>query len=176
MCSDLSETGCPVAGRFAAAPQWGPVPKAPRGHGWGSLMAEALGLAREGAECGEVPVGAIIADSSGEILARAHNETISGCDPSAHAEILALRRAARRLGNYRMSGCFLVVTLEPCMMCAGAIREARIEGVVYGAADMKAGAVESVLESLEGTGIWHMGGIRAGECASMLRSFFESKR
>ena len=163
-------------GRFAVIPRWGPLPKAPVGHTWDTLMAEAIRLAGEGAECGEVPVGALVVAPGGGIIAEAHNETITGCDPTAHAEIAALRRAAKKLGNHRLGGCLLVVTLEPCMMCAGAIRESRIDGVIYGAADLRAGAIESVLDGLSGTNIWHMGGIKAGECAAMLRSFFGSKR
>ncbi len=158
---------------------WGPVPPAPPGRTWEALMAEALDLAREAAALGEVPVGALVVDERGAVVARAHNETERLRDPTAHAEVLALRRAAGALGNHRLLGCVLVVTLEPCLMCVGALREARIRGLVYGALDERAGAVASRLDGLDavpGCRVWHMGGVAAPEAAALLRDFFEQRR
>ena len=147
---------------------WGPVPPAPPGRSWADLMAE------------EVPVGALVVDDEGRILGAAHNETEALRDPTAHAEVLALRRAAEAARNHRLEGCVLVVTLEPCLMCAGAIREARLSGLVYGAADARAGAVSSCLDGLayglEGPAPWHYGGVEAGPCAAVLRAFFAARR
>ncbi len=130
--------------------------------------------------CEEVPVGALVVSPEGRILGRGRNSPIGSCDPTAHAEITALRRAAEVLGNYRLDGCLLVVTLEPCLMCVGAIVHARIAGVVYGASDLKAGAVVSCLDGFEqpflNHRVWHMGGICEGACADMLRGFFEERR
>lgn len=106
-------------------------------------MLQAIAKARQAPQQGEVPVGALIVDPTGTILAAEHNQPITLSDPSAHAEIMAMRSAGTVLGNYRLEGCILVVTLEPCLMCTGAIVHARLAGVVYGAADNKAGAVES---------------------------------
>ena len=164
---------------FRAAPVWGPVPDAPPGWSWSSLMHKALGPAREAASVGEVPVGALVVDDAGNIVGRGRNETEALHDPSAHAEILALRRAAAYIGNHRLGNCVLVVTLEPCLMCTGAIREARLRGIVYGACDERAGAVESRLEGLayaDGPVPWHMGGVESGPCAGLLRAFFRVRR
>ncbi len=154
----------------------GPVPPAPNGHTWQSLMDMALEQARKGASLGEVPVGALVVLASGRIVAEAHNMCIMTHDPTAHAEILALRAAGMVLGNYRLKGATLVVTLEPCLMCAGALVHARVDGLVYGAADMRAGAVVSCCEGLDYTflnhKVWHMGGLRAEACATLLRDFF----
>ena len=142
-------------------------------------MCEALRLARKAAEAGEVPVGALVVDDAGAVVGSGRNETETLRDPSAHAEVLALRRAAARVGNHRLGNCVLVVTLEPCLMCAGAIREARVRGVVYGARDERAGAVESRLEGLayaDGPDPWHMGGVESGPCAELLRAFFRVRR
>ena len=140
-------------------------------------MALALEEARLAAREGEVPVGAVVAAADGHILARAHNAPISLNDPTAHAEILALRAAGNACGNYRLSGAVLVVTLEPCLMCTGALVHSRLAGVVYGAADARAGAVASCCDGLEHSflnhQVWHMGGIRAAECAALLRDFFQ---
>ena len=110
------------------------------------LMREALDCAREAEAAGEVPVGAVIADVSGAVVARAANAPIARHDPTAHAEMLALRAAGRALGNYRLPGCVLYVTLEPCVMCVGALVHARVARIVYGAADPKTGACGSVFE------------------------------
>ena len=143
-------------------------------------MRQALRAARQAAKLGEVPVGALVVDSEGTILSLAHNETESLHDPTAHAEILALRRAGLRIGNHRLGGCVLVVTLEPCLMCTGAIREARLTGVVYGASDARAGAVSSCLEGLDyaqtGEQPWSYGGVEARDCASILKTFFQIRR
>ncbi|MDR3358963.1 MAG: nucleoside deaminase [Desulfovibrio sp.] len=142
-------------------------------------MDRALDLARRGAAAGEVPVGALVVGRGGEILAEAHNAPVGLRDPTAHAEILALRAACGALGNYRLGGCTLVVTLEPCPMCAAALAHARLDGLVFGAADEAAGAVVSRAEYLDMPAnhkIWHMGGVRARDCAVLLRDFFARKR
>lgn len=143
-------------------------------------MAEALDEARLAAARGEVPVGALLVSGHGRVLARCGNEVEARRDPTAHAEMLALQRGAAMLGNHRLEGCFLAVSLEPCLMCAGALAHARLAGVVYGARDRRAGAVESCLEALDepflNHRVWHMGGILEEDCAALLRDFFESRR
>jgi tRNA(adenine34) deaminase len=143
------------------------------------FMRRALREASRGLAEDEVPVGAVIV-RGGKIIARAHNRPIHLKDPSAHAEILALRRAARKLGNYRLSGCRLYVTIEPCAMCAGAIVHARIDRVVFGARDPKAGASGSALTVLNHPKLNHHGevieGTLADDCAAILREFFRRKR
>lgn len=143
-------------------------------------MREALAEAAVAAAEGEIPVGAVVVDQSGEVLGRGHNGPVGSNDPTAHAEITALRRAAARKGNYRLNGCVLIVTLEPCLMCAGAIIHARLGGLVYGASDPKAGAVSSCIDGLElpmhNHAPWHAGGILEQECASQLHDFFASRR
>ena len=169
-----------VADLVRAAPFWGPLPESPSGWTWAELMRLALDEAWQSAAQGEVPVGALVVRQDGQVLAKAHNETLTATDPTAHAEILALRRAALLAGNHRLGGCFLVVTLEPCLMCAGAAREARVEGVVYGAQDARAGAVSSCLAGLDlplsTFRPWHCGGVEAEACAAMLRDFFVGLR
>ncbi len=159
---------------------WGPVPDAPFPHSWQSLMEEALFEAKKAVDKGEIPVGALVVDDKGNILARGHNLSISNKDPSAHAEIVALRQAAQVKNNYRLLDCYLVVTLEPCMMCTGAIREARLKGVIFGAYDVRAGAVCSCDEGLSaphlGVNTWHLGGILADQCKEILQDFFHDKR
>ena len=144
--------------------------------GW---MTQALDQARRGAEEGEVPVGAVVV-VQGRLLAAAHNQPIARCDPSAHAEILALRRAAAQLGNYRLTDATLYVTLEPCLMCAGAILQARLSRLVYGASDPKAGAVHSLYACLDDRRLNHrlevQGGLLADESAQVLRDFFAARR
>lgn len=139
-------------------------------------MDMALEEARQAQAQGEVPVGAVVAAADGRILARAHNAPAALADPTAHAEILALRRAGAALGNYRLDGAVLAATLEPCLMCAGALVHSRVAGLVYGAADAKAGAVISRCEGLAHSflnhNVWHMGGVRGNECAALLRRFF----
>lgn len=158
----------------------GPRPAEPPGQTWEGLMSLGLLRARAAAAIGEVPVGAAICDAGGRILAACANATASLCDPTAHAEILAIRAAARAMGNFRLNGCVLAVTLEPCAMCAGAIREARLAGVVFGAADALAGAVCSRAEFFALApaeySTWHMGGVLAEECSALLAAFFSGLR
>ena len=144
-----------------------------------SFMQEALELARAAAAAGEVPVGAVVVQD-GEILGRGHNRTIADRDPSGHAEIVALREAARTLGNHRLTEATLYVTLEPCAMCVGALAEARISRLVFGAYDEKAGACGSKFE-LADTGLvgHHMevnGGLLKAESAALLGEFFAARR
>jgi tRNA(adenine34) deaminase len=128
----------------------------------------------------DVPVGAIILDEAGTIVARGHNRRQTDGDPTAHAEIVAIRQAARALGRWRLTGLTLVVTLEPCTMCAGAVTLARLERLVYGAEDPKAGAAGSLWDVLRDTRLNHrpevIGGVLASECAQVLREFFASRR
>ena len=165
---------------FQAKSPWGPIPTAPKCHTWEELMQKALVYAKKGAQEGEIPVGALVVNKQGEILSYAHNESIALSDPSAHAEILALRRAGEFLQNYRLLDCYLVVTLEPCLMCTGAIREARLAGLVFGAYDERAGSICSCLEGLDashlGVNTWHLGGILADNCQHVLQEFFKNKR
>ena len=165
---------------FMAKNPWGPIPPAPTGYTWEELMQKALVLAEKGSLEGEIPVGALVVTKAGEILSYAHNESVKLSDPSAHAEILALRRAAQLLQNYRLLDCYLVVTLEPCLMCTGAIREARLAGLVFGAHDERAGSVCSCLEGLDashlGVNTWYLGGVLAEDCKQVLQVFFENKR
>lgn len=143
-------------------------------------MRAALAQARRGASRGEVPVGAVVVGPDGRILSRAYNRPISSADPTAHAEILALRKAARKLGNYRLTGCRLVVTLEPCPMCAGAAVHARIHEIVYGATDPKTGAVRSLYRVADDPRLNHacalVPGVLEEECAAELRAFFRARR
>lgn len=142
-------------------------------------MRAAVELARQAEALGEVPVGAVVV-LDGEIVGRGFNAPISRHDPSAHAEMMALRDAAQRLGNYRLPGCELYVTLEPCAMCSGAIFHARIARVVYGARDAKTGAAGSALDLFAEARINHHaaveGGVLAEECGSMLSRFFAARR
>ncbi len=144
-------------------------------------MQQALALARDAAARGETPVGAVILDpATGEVLARAGNGPIGAHDPTAHAEIAAMRLAAARLGNYRLTGLTLVVTLEPCAMCAGAISHARIGRLVFGAEDPKGGAVVHGPRFFDQpTCHWRpevTGGVLAEESAALLRGFFKARR
>ena len=144
-----------------------------------ALMREALRLAGQAAQCGEVPVGAVVV-LDGEIIGRGYNAPISRHDPSAHAEMMALREAAQYLENYRLVGCELFVTLEPCLMCAGAIMHARIARLVYGASDPKTGACGSVVDAFAEHRLNHhtevSGGVLAEECGAMLSEFFAMRR
>ena len=144
-------------------------------------MRIALALAQDAALAGEAPIGAVIVDpASGEIIARAANAPIAGHDPTAHAEILALRAAAQALGNYRLTGLTLFVTLEPCAMCAGAISHARIGRLVFGAEDAKGGGVIHGARVFDHkTCHWRpevQGGVLADESAALLRGFFRERR
>lgn len=142
-------------------------------------MLRALREAERGFKEDEVPVGAVVV-REGRVLARAHNRPIHLKDPSAHAEVLALRRAARKLGNYRLTGCTLYVTIEPCAMCAGVITQARLRRVVFGALDPKAGASGSALTVLNHPKLNHQveisSGVMAEDCARLLREFFRRRR
>jgi tRNA(adenine34) deaminase len=142
-------------------------------------MREAMAEARDAERRGEVPVGAVLVRGE-ECLARGGNRTITECDPTAHAEIVALRAAARAAGNYRLEEATLYVTLEPCAMCAGAIVQARLARVVYGADDPKGGAYRSCFELLTSPVLNHRvevtPGVMAEECAALLQSFFVARR
>ena len=144
-----------------------------------TLMARALGRARAAASAGEVPIGAVLADAGGAVLAEAHNRTLTDRDPTAHAEVVALRRAARARGH-RLLGATLYVTLEPCAMCAGAISHARVARLVYAAPDPKGGAVEHGPRLFGQPTIHHRpevtGGLMADEAAALLRAFFRARR
>ena len=151
--------------------------------GWSEFdlghMRAALAEAKVAAEEGEVPVGAVVV-AGGEIIARGHNRSETDNDPSAHAEIVALREAAQKAGNYRLTDGTLYVTLEPCAMCMGALVQARIERLVFGAYDPKAGAAGSAIDLSDSRSFNHRfeinGGVLAEECGAVLKSFFESKR
>ena len=142
-------------------------------------MQEALRCAQRALGAGEVPVGAVVV--CGEtIVGRGWNRNISDSDPTAHAEVIALREAGAAIGNHRLGECDLFATIEPCAMCAGALVHARIRRLVYGADDPKAGAVHSVMHVLNHPGLNHCaqirGGVLAGQCAEIVREFFRSKR
>lgn len=143
------------------------------------FMHEALVLAREAAQRGEVPVGAVVV-KDGRVIGRGYNQPISASDPTAHAEIVALRDAAGTVGDYRLTGCDLYVTLEPCAMCSGAIMHARLARVVYGARDPKTGACGSVVDLFSEPRLNHQtaveGGLLARECGQLLQDFFAVRR
>ncbi|KUJ38236.1 tRNA adenosine(34) deaminase TadA [Streptomyces sp. NPDC093228] len=140
------------------------------------LALDQAGLAVAG---GDVPVGAVVLSADGSVIGRGHNEREATGDPSAHAEILALRRAAAVLGEWRLPGCTLVVTLEPCTMCAGAVQQSRVDRLVYGARDEKAGAAGSLWDLVRDRRLNHrpevIDGVLADECARMLTDFFRSR-
>ncbi|MDQ3697143.1 MAG: tRNA adenosine(34) deaminase TadA [Gemmatimonadota bacterium] len=142
-------------------------------------MDAALATAREASAAGDVPVGAVIV-RAGSVIARAANRTVRDQDPTAHAEMLAIREAAARAGTWRLTGCTLYVTLEPCAMCAGAIVLARVERVVFGAWDDKTGMAGSVGDLLRHPRLNHTpdvrGGVRAEDCGELLRAFFRERR
>jgi tRNA(Arg) A34 adenosine deaminase TadA len=145
------------------------------------MMQRALGLAGAAADAGEAPIGAVVVDpATGEVVAEAHNQPIGLNDPTAHAEVLALRAAGAKLGNYRLTGLTLYVTLEPCAMCAGAISHARIGRVVYGADDAKGGAVAHGPRFFEQPTCHSRpavtGGVMADEASAMLKDFFRARR
>lgn len=143
------------------------------------FMREALVLARQAGMQGEVPVGAVVV-LEGEIVGRGFNQPISGHDPTSHAEIMALRDAAKHLANYRLPGCELYVTLEPCVMCTGAIFHARIARVIFGARDPKTGVAGSVMDMYAQERLNHHaqieGGVLAEECGKLLSAFFSARR
>ena len=143
-------------------------------------MEQALACAREAEAAGEVPVGALIVDATGAVVARAANAPIARHDATAHAEMLALRAAGRALANYRLPGCVLYVTLEPCAMCVGALVHARVARIVYGAPDPKTGACGSVFDLAATAKLNHridvVGGVLAEECGALLKQFFAARR
>ena len=142
-------------------------------------MAAALEEARRARDAGEVPIGAIVA-LDGAIVGRGFNQPISSHDPTAHAEIVAIRAAAARVGNYRLTGAVLCVTIEPCLMCVGALVHARIATLVYGAAEPRSGAVASVVRGTELPGLNHrvevVGSVREAECRELMQRFFRDRR
>lgn len=144
-----------------------------------TFMREALAMAKLAADAGEVPVGAVLV-REGAVVGRGYNRPVTGKDPTAHAEVLALRDAAEHIGNYRLGECELYVTLEPCAMCAGAIMHARVSRVVFGAADPKSGACGSVVDLFAENRLNHhatvTGGVMAEEAASLLQEFFGARR
>jgi len=143
------------------------------------FMAEALALAEAAAAAGEVPVGAVVV-RDGLVIGRGHNRPIGSADPTAHAEIVALREASAAVGNYRLLDCTLFVTLEPCAMCVGAILHARLARVVFGASDPKTGACGSAVALASEAKLNHQtafeGGVRADQCGAMLKAFFAARR
>ena len=155
-------------------------PAPPLSDHWVRAMQLALDQARLAASHGETPVGAVVLSPDNQILAQAANSPITLNDPSAHAEILALRAAGTALSNYRLPGCILVCTLEPCLMCAAAAVHARIAGIVYGAPDPKTGAVSSRLATPDldfvNHRFWHIPGVLADQSSQLLKDFFQAKR
>jgi tRNA(adenine34) deaminase len=147
---------------------------------YGATMREALDEARKALLHGDVPVGAVVLDPQGVLIARAHNNREGSGDPTAHAEVLAIRAAAEAMGSWRLEGCTLVVTLEPCTMCAGAIVLSRLERVVYGAIDPKAGAAGSLWDVLRDRRLNHrpevLPGVLEQECGDVLKAFFSQRR
>ena len=146
-----------------------------------AYMREALAEASRAMAGGEVPVGAVVvAHDTGRIIGRGFNQPIGAVDPTAHAEVVALRDAARRMGNYRLTGAALYVTVEPCLMCAGAVVHARIGTLVYGAPEPKAGAVRSVMRALEHPALNHrvtvVAGVLEDECRGRMQAFFSARR
>ena len=145
-----------------------------------SAIGAALEVARAAASLGEVPVGAVVLSPSGSVLASAHNAREADHDPTAHAEVVALRRAGAALGSWQLVGCTLAVTLEPCTMCAGALVLARVSRLVFGAWDPKAGAVGSLWDVVRDRRLNHrpevIAGVREDECAALLEEFFAARR
>ena len=143
-------------------------------------MRSAIIEAGKAAKLDEVPVGAVVLDPTGRIVGTGYNTPIAKCDPTAHAEIVALRQAALTMGNYRLNGCIMAVTLEPCLMCVGAIVHARIAGLIFGAYDARAGAISSQIEGFElplhNHLPWQAGGFLESECSNLLRNFFSNRR
>jgi len=143
-------------------------------------MAQAIAIARKALATGDVPVGAVVVDSDGAIIGSGANEREANNDPTAHAEVVAIRNAAQFLKSSRLDGCTLVVTLEPCAMCAGAIAQSRISHLIFGAWDEKAGAVGSIWDVIrDPRALYKLDvttGIRETECAALLKDFFESQR
>ena len=142
------------------------------------LALEEAGRARE---IGEVPIGAVVVDRMGDVIGRGYNRTITDTDPAAHAEVIAVKQAAEAVGNHRLTGCSLFVTIEPCLMCLGLLIQARIHGLWFGADDPQVGAVDNVFSRLEELGgfnhrfLIHRG-LLAGECREMIQTFFRQRR
>ena len=147
---------------------------------WAPAMRLALAEAEHALPTGDVPVGAVVLGPDGTVIGRGHNEREAVGDPTAHAEVVAVREAARAVGEWRLTGCTLVVTLEPCTMCAGAIVLSRLDRVVYGALDDKAGAAGSLWDVIRDRRLNHrpevVPGVLAAECATRLRAFFDAQR
>src|SRR4051794_17447427 len=145
-----------------------------------AAMRAALDEARAALAHGEVPIGAVVLDASGAVIAAAHNERETGHDPTAHAEVVALRRAGAALGAWNLTGCTLAVTLEPCTMCAGAVVLSRVSRLVFGAWDPKAGAVGSLWDVVRDRRLNHrpdvVGGVLEDECGALLEDFFAARR
>ena len=143
-------------------------------------MDAAIDEAMSAQDAGDVPIGAVIANADGEIIAAAHNRRIIDADPTAHAEVLAIQAAAKAIGDWRLNGCTMVVTLEPCCMCAGAIVLARMDRVVYGATDPKAGAVNTLYQLCNDPRLNHsceiIAGVNAEKCGQLLTDFFRAQR
>jgi tRNA(adenine34) deaminase len=143
------------------------------------FMEEALRAAQRALETGEVPVGVVVV-CEGKIIGRGGNRNLTDSDPTAHAEIVALREAGAAIGNHRLEGCELFVTIEPCAMCAGALVHARLKRLIYGADDPKAGAIRSAMQVLNHPSLNHRmdvrAGVLAGRCAELLQTFFRSRR
>jgi tRNA(adenine34) deaminase len=143
-------------------------------------MRLALREAARAGRSGEVPVGAVLIGADGAVIARGLNRPVASCDPTAHAEVVALRRAARRTGNYRLPGTTLYVTVEPCAMCAGALVQARISRVVFGASDPKGGAARTLYRILDDPRLNHraevIGGVLEAECREIIKKFFRGRR
>ncbi len=163
------------------SPAQNPVPPAPTGpQPYDAWMAQALHLASEALTSGDVPVGALVLDADGQTIGTGRNRREADGDPTAHAELVAIRAAARRRGQWRLEGCTLVVTLEPCAMCAGALMLARLPRVVLGAWDPKAGACGSVWDLVRDRRATHrvevVGGVREQECSRLLLDFFGTRR
>lgn len=146
----------------------------------GFLMQKALEAARLAREQDEVPIGACLIDKDGILLASAGNRTRTDCDPTAHAEVLVLREAARKIGNYRLTDTVLYTTIEPCAMCAGALVTARVKRLVFGAYDERFGAVESVFRICDSSSLNHQmeitSGVLAEECKKLMQDFFRARR
>jgi len=143
-------------------------------------MQHAYGLAERAAAEGEVPVGAVLVSDENQMMGEGYNQPISGCDPTAHAEVLALRQGAKKISNYRLMHSTLYVTLEPCVMCVGAIVHARVKRLVFGAQDPRAGAINSAFDIIESGKLNHKvqceGGLLDIRCGEILKNFFKSRR
>jgi tRNA(adenine34) deaminase len=156
------------------------VPDSAPSPGYDDAMRRALDEARSSLRSGDVPIGAVVLDATGEVIGQGHNVRERDRDPTGHAELVAVRRAAEAMGGWRLSGCTLVVTLEPCTMCAGAIVLSRLDRLVFGAFDPKAGAVGSLWDVVRDRRLNHrpevVGGVLADECAALLDDFFGRQR